>query len=76
MNTQRRILENLNRVHPRLMAVGTLWSEVFMDEETETFTGFKKALRELEEKGQVAVITGEDRHKVKITQDGQARLAE
>jgi len=76
MNLERIILTNLARVKPRLMAVGTLWSEVRLDDETATYTAFKAALLALEEKGQAVVIPGEDRDKAKITQAGEARLAE
>lgn len=76
MKTERRILENLSRVQPRLMTVGTLWSEVLLDDERVSYSEFKLALRSLEEKEQVVVVHGEDRDKVKITQAGTARLAE
>ena len=76
MNIQRTILENLKRRHPGLMATGTLWSEVKLDEGDVTYTGFKKALEDLEQLGQVVVIPGQDRAKAKITSDGLARLAE
>ena len=72
---ERSILKVLENVKPRMLAVGTLWSEVRLDVEC-TFTQFKIALRRLEEKVQVVVITGEDRNKAKITQAGEARLAE
>jgi len=72
---ERIILEQLNNVAPRMMAVGTLWSEVRLDDDSITYTEFKSSLSKLEQKGQAIVIKGEDRNKVKITQDGQARLA-
>ena len=76
MNTERIILTALNRVHPRLVTIGTLWGEVFMENGAESYSGFKRALRALEEKEQVTVVTGEDRDKAKITAAGIARLAE
>lgn len=76
MNIERTILTNLNHRHPGLMATGTLWSEVALDETGCTYTAFKSALTELEIKGQIVVITGEDRNKAKITDAGLARLAE
>ena len=76
MNTERRLLEILQRVHPRLMAVNVAWSELLMDEQRASYAGFKAALLALEEKGQVVKITGEDRDRVKITDAGLARLAE
>jgi hypothetical protein len=76
MNLERIILQNLARVSPRLMTVGTLWSEVHLDDNRASYGGFKMALHHLEEKEQVVVVTGEDRDKVKITAAGLARLAE
>lgn len=76
MNIQRTILSNLKGRHPALMPTGTLWSEVALDEGGCTYTAFKGAMRELEVKGQIVVITGEDRDKAKITDAGLARLAE
>ena len=73
---ERIILNNLDNIAPRMMAVGTLWSEVHLDDDSVNFTAFKKALTSLQEKGQAVVIDGEDRNKVKITQAGAARLAE
>jgi hypothetical protein len=76
MNLERLILTNLKQRHPGLMPTGTLWSEVALDEPGCTYTAFKSALQELEIKGQVVVINGEDRNKAKITDAGLARLAE
>jgi hypothetical protein len=76
MNLERTILQNLSRISPRMMAVRTLWSEVYLDENRASYAGFRKALADLEEKRQIVVITGEDRDKAKITQEGLARLAE
>lgn len=76
MNAERTILNSLNLVHPRMMAVGTLWSEVRMDAEGLTYSEFKAALSTLEQKGQVVCVSGEDRNKAKITDAGRARLLE
>lgn len=76
MNTERSILENLKRAHPSLMTTAALWSEVFLDEARTSYSGFKTALHELQVKGQIVVITGEDREKAKITDAGLARLME
>jgi hypothetical protein len=76
MNTQLHLLKILLNIHPRLMATGTLWSELLLADDRCGYAGFKTALRELEEKGQVVLVTGEDRDKCKITDAGIARLAE
>jgi hypothetical protein len=76
MNLERTILTNLDRVHPRLMTVNTLWSEVYADIPESSYTEFKSALGELEQKGQALVLKGEDRDKAKITDAGRARLME
>ena len=73
---QRTILRNLNQVHPGMMAVGTLWAECALDQSGGSYSEFKKALEELEIKGQVVIVTGEDRNKAKITDAGRARLME
>lgn len=76
MNVERVILSALNNIKPRLLTVGTLWSEVRLDCDDLTYSGFKESLTNLETKEQIVVITGEDRNKAKITQAGEARLAE
>jgi hypothetical protein len=76
MKLERAILNCLDLVHPRMMATGTLWSEVRMDEEETSYTEFQAALTRLEKKAQVVVINGEDRNKAKITDAGRARLLE
>jgi hypothetical protein len=76
MNAELHILKSLALVHPRLMALGTLWSEVNLADPRVSYAGFKTAQRALEEKGQIVVITGEDRDRAKITDAGLARLAE
>lgn len=59
-----------------MMPTGTLWSECQLDQPGSSYTDFKKALTDLEIKGQVVVVTGEDRNKAKITDAGRARLME
>ena len=76
MNLERTILENLKKAHPYLMSTATLWSETLLDQPRASYSGFKASLRELETKGQVVVIVGEDREKAKITDAGIARLTE
>lgn len=74
---QRAILQNLDRCHPGMMTTTTLWSEVLLDLSSEAnYTAFRAAMTELEQKGQIVVIVGEDRTKAKITDAGKARLAE
>jgi hypothetical protein len=72
---ERTILRNLER-RGGLMPVGTLWSECSLDEGGTSYSAFKKALTDLEIKGQVVVVIGEDRNKAKITDAGKARLME
>lgn len=76
MNPERTILRNLEQAHNGMMATGTLWAEVSLDMSGATYTDFKKALTELEIKGQIVVVTGEDRNRAKITDAGRARLLE
>lgn len=76
MNPELTILKILKGAHPHMINTGTLWSEVLMADQAIVYSAYKSALRALEEKEQVVVITGEDRNKAKITTDGLARLAE
>lgn len=76
MNLQRTILRNLQQRHPGLLALNVLWSEVLLDEGAASYTEFTRAVAELEIKGQVVTVRGEDRIKAKITDAGIARLAE
>jgi hypothetical protein len=76
MNPQLTILSILRAAHPRMMPCGPMWAEVRMDSPMVTYTDFTKALNELEVKGQVVVIQGEDKRRAKITDAGLARLAE
>jgi len=72
---QRAILQNLNNGHLGMMSTTTLWSEVLLDLGSEAnYTAFRAAMTELEQKGQIVVIVGEDRTKAKITDAGKARL--
>lgn len=76
MNLQRTILKNLEGRPNGMCPTGTLWSEVLLDEPGTSYSAFKRALMELEEKSQVVVVTGDDRTKAKITDAGRARLME
>jgi hypothetical protein len=73
---ERAILTILKGCHPYLMSVATLWSEVLLDVPRAGYTGFRAAVGELEMKGQIVVVKGEDREKIKITDAGLARLLE
>ena len=74
MNMERTILRTLKTVHPHMMTTGTLWSEVYQDQPGASYSAFRDALNTLDEKRQVVVITGEDRARAKITDEGIARL--
>lgn len=74
MNLERTILRNLQQRHPAALPVTTLWAEVKLDEPEATYSEFKAALATLEQKGQAAVVRGEDREKAKITDEGRLRL--
>jgi len=76
MNLQRTILRNLDQRAGGMCPTGTLWSDVMLDETGTSYSEFKRALTQLEEKGQVVVVNGEDRNKAKITDAGRARLLE
>ncbi|MFC5049235.1 hypothetical protein ACFPK9_01195 [Rubritalea spongiae] len=76
MNAERTILRVLDEAKPRLLNVGTLWSDVHLEDDRVSYSVFRKSLQKLEEKEQVVVVPGEDRDKAKITQAGEARLAE
>lgn len=76
MNLERLILEKLNDVHPRMLTENVLWSDVRMEEAATSLTDLRNAVRKLESKNQVVVVTGEDSTRIKITTDGIARLAE
>lgn len=76
MSLQRTILRNLETANKGIMTTGTLWSEVLLDVGGVSYSEFTKALRELEEKEQIIVITGEDRAKAKLTDAGRMRLME
>lgn len=76
MNIERIILTSLSQVHPRLMTENVLWSEVRLETGETSLTDLRRHAGDLERKGQVVVITGEDATRLKITTDGIARLAE
>ena len=76
MNLQLLILRTLRLVHPRMMGTGTLWSEVLMEAPGTTYAAVVEACRTLEERGQALRINGEDRDRIKITEDGIARILE
>jgi predicted transcriptional regulator len=76
INLQRTILRNLDERSSGMCPTGTLWADVGLDEPGTSYSEFKRALDALEQKGQVVVITGEDRQKAKITDAGRARLLE
>lgn len=76
MTPQLLILQALENIHPRMQTVKTLFSEVRLDDDSVSYSAFKKALRELDVSEQIVVIPGQDRDKAKITAEGLARLAE
>ena len=76
MSLQRTILRNLETRANGMMPTGTLWGEVMIDEPGTTYSAFAKALTELEIKGQIVTVEGEERRKAKITDAGRARLLE
>ena len=76
MNLERLILDKLNDVHPRMLTENVLWSDVRLEETGVSLTDLRNAVRKLEGKNQVIVVTGEDSTRIKITTDGIARLSE
>lgn len=76
MNIERTILRNLEERAGGMLPVGTLWADVMIDEPGVSYTEFSKGLLNLEVKGQVVIVNGEDRRKAKITDAGKARLLE
>ena len=76
MSLQRSILRNLEQRPNGMCPTGTLWADVCLDEPGTSYSEFKRALGDLEMKGQIVVVTGEDRAKAKITDAGRARLME
>lgn len=76
MNLQRTILRNLEQRPNGMCPTGTLWADVMLDEPGTSYTAFARALTDLEMKGQIVTIEGEDRRKAKITDAGRARLLE
>lgn len=76
MNIERAILRNLESRPNGMCPTGTLWSDVLLDEPGTSYSAFRRALTNLEQRNQIVVIEGEDRHKAKITDLGRARLLE
>lgn len=76
MNIQRTILRNLDNRANGICPTGTLWSDVLLDEPGTSYSAFQRAMTDLEVKGQVVIVEGEDRRKAKITDAGRARLME
>jgi len=76
MNPELTILRNLERAHEGIMTKPVLWSEVSLDDGGVSYSEFSKALTDLEVDGEVLVLTGKDRIKVKITDKGKLRLME
>lgn len=76
MNLQRLILEKLSNVSPRMLTENVLWSDVRLDDGKISLTELRGALRQLEQKDQVVIVTTEDATRIKITAAGIARLAE
>lgn len=76
MSLQRTILRNLESRPNGMCPVGTLWADVVMDEPGVSYTEFSRCITELEIKGQIVTVQGEDRRKAKITDAGRARLLE
>jgi hypothetical protein len=76
MSIERTILRNLEERAGGMLPVGTLWADVMIDEPGVSYTEFSKGLLNLEVKGQVVIVNGEDRRKAKITDAGRARLLE
>jgi hypothetical protein len=76
MNPELTILRNLERGHEGIVTKPVLWNEVSLDDSGVTYSEFSKALGDLEIEGEVLVLTGKDRIKVKITDKGKLRLME
>lgn len=76
MSLQRTILRNLDQRPNGMCPVGTLWADCMLDEPGISYSEFTKAITDLEMKGQIVVVEGEDRRKAKITDAGRARLLE
>lgn len=76
MNLERLILEKLSLVHPRMLRMQTLHSDMRMDLPDISLTDLKRHVSNLEGKTQVIVLNNDDGTRVKISTDGLARLAE
>lgn len=76
MNPERIILETLQPNYPRGLRESTLKCEVPNYGAGLSLTDLRRHCKNIEEKGQVVVIIGEDYTLIKITPDGLARLSE
>lgn len=76
MTLQRTILRNMEQRPNGVCPTGTLWADVALDEPGTSYSEFSRALAELEIKGQVVTLRGEERLKAKITDAGRMRLLE
>lgn len=76
MNIERTILTNLERGNDGTMTKPVLWSEVMLDQGGCSYSEFTKALTDLEVSGEVIVLNGRDRTKIRITDNGRMRLME
>lgn len=76
MTIERNILDKLSLVSPRMLTENVLWSDVRQDMPQASLTELRSAMRQLEAKSQIIVISNEDATRIKITTDGLARLAE
>jgi hypothetical protein len=76
MKPERIILESLSLVHPRMLTETVLLSDLRVQGMQMSLTDLRGHLGRLESKSQVTVVTGEDSTRIKITQDGIARLSE
>lgn len=76
MNLERTILTNLDQGHEGTVTKPVLWSEVSLDAGDCSYSEFSKALTDLEMSGDIVVLNGRDRIKVRITDNGRLRLME
>ncbi len=76
MNPELYILEVLQSSYPRGLRVGVLNEDLYNAGRQISLTEQHRHCRNLERKGQVTIISGQDHTYIKITPDGLARLAE
>jgi hypothetical protein len=76
MTPERTILETLQPNYPRGLRENVLKNEVPNYGQELSLTDLRRHCKNLEAKGQVTVIQGEDYTLIKITPDGLARLSE